>query len=121
MADERIVGRLVFLLGGFLVWAGHLTFLYGFHALVCARPNTGTETPGMNVVPLTIGAATLIAIGLNLAILLTAIRGRGPGIGGESDTAIRQFWRYGTAVVAGFSLLAVAWSGFPVIVIRSCG
>jgi hypothetical protein len=120
MAEASIVGRLVFLLGGFLVWAAHLTFLYGFHALVCARPNSGTEAADISV-PMVAGAATVIALGADVVILLTAVRGRGPGIGGEPDPALRRFWRYGTALVAGFSMIAVAWSGLPVLVIRSCG
>ncbi len=118
MAAAGFIGRLVFFTGGLLVWAAHFTFLYGFHALVCARPGTGTVTPG--VVAVTIGAATLVAIAVNVAILLMAMRGQGPGISGEEDPAMRQFWRFGTAMVAAFSLVAIVWSGIPVLVIPPC-
>jgi hypothetical protein len=121
MAEAGFVGRLVFFLGGLLVWAAHFTFLYGFHALVCARPGAGTTALGFSVVSMTIGVATVIAVGIIAAIGVTAMRGRGPGIRTETVPALREFWRYGTVVIAAFSLVAVIWSGIPALVVLPCG
>jgi len=120
MAHHGIVVKLLWLSGGFLVWALHLTLVYGFNALACARLFTGTAASGTSVIQLVVLAVTVVAIGLNVAILIAALLGRGPGIDDEPDPETRHFWRYLTALAAGFSVIAVIWAGLPVLLVAGC-
>ncbi len=113
--------RLAFLLSGFLIWALHFGFAYGLTAIACARGFSGNSSGGFGVVPLAIVAATGFAVVLQGLVAITAGRGRGPGIGGEPDTSVREFWRYATVGVAVLGAVAVAWTGVPVLIVRPCG
>ncbi len=56
------------------------------------------------------------------AVLLLSLRGSGAGIRvGERDREAAHFLRYTTAVIAGLSLLAIAWDGLPALIIPVCG
>ena len=54
------------------------------------------------------------------AIGYSAATGRGPGIAGESNDSVRQFWRFGTLVLAGAGLIAIVWTGATLLVIPPC-
>jgi hypothetical protein len=113
--------RLLFLTAGFLVWALHFGFVYGLNALACARGFSGNMIGGFGVVPVVIVAATVVALLLQGLIAITAVSGRGPGIGGEPDTSVRAFWRYTTAALSALSAVSVFWTAVPVLFTQSCG
>lgn len=120
MARYAFPAKLTFFLGGFLVWAAHFGFIYGFTGLACARAWHESHLLGFGVVPVTLVAATGIALLINATILLTAFAERGPGIQDEADESLRAFWRYGTALIAMLSSVAVLWDGLPSILVRAC-
>jgi hypothetical protein len=113
--------RLVFLLSGFLIWALHFGLVYAVTAFACARGFSGNSSPGSSIVPLTVAAATCVAVVLQGAIVVCAGRGRGPGIGGEPDTSVREFWRTSTMGIAVLGAVAVTWTAVPVFFVRPCG
>ncbi|KON81421.1 hypothetical protein PA01_07210 [Azoarcus sp. PA01] len=86
---------------GVIVWALHFSVIYGLTALACARA-------AAQAVPWVIGAATLVASGVCVAIIVREL-GRGPGF--ESWLAA------GLAVLA---LLAVLWEALPVLMVAPC-
>lgn len=113
--------RLAFLLSGFLIWALHFGLVYAVTAFACARGFSGNSGGGSGIVTLTIAAATGFAVVLQGSIVICAGRGRGPGIGGEPDTSVREFWRTATAGIAVLGAVAVAWTAVPVFFVRPCG
>lgn len=119
MAEARFVSRITFLTGGLLVWAVHFTLVYGLNTLACTRLD-GTSVLGVRVVPVAIGIATVVAAGLNLLLLASALRGRGPGIADEHDASVRHFWRFGTGMIAALGLVAVVWGGLPALIVNPC-
>ena len=94
--------RALWISSGILLWALHFTAIYGFTALACAR-----DFP--RAVPWVIGAATLVAAALAVALIATRWRRRG------------DFLDWITAGVAAFALLAILWEAFPVLVVPACG
>jgi hypothetical protein len=112
--------KLVFLLSGLLIWVLHFLFVYGLNGLACARGFGGNIAWGVGVVPLVVVAATVIAVLLEVWVLAVAFAGGGPGINGEADRSVREFWRFTTATIAGLSLIAVVWTGLPAFFIDPC-
>jgi hypothetical protein len=83
-----------------VVWAVHFGLIYGFTGLACAR---GWE----RAVPWTVGAATILAAVLTLALILTNLSS--------------GFTRWMTAAVAALALVAILFEGVPVLLIPACG
>ena len=109
MTPMGFTRRLLFLLSGLLVWAVHFGLVYAVTALACARGFSGNSSGGFGVVPLVIAAATCFAVILQGLVGFAAGRGRGPGIGGEVDTSVREFERYATVGIAVLGAVAVVW------------
>jgi hypothetical protein len=84
---------------GVVVWALHFTLIYGFTALACAR-GFGAAAPWV------VGAATLVAAALAVALVLTNLD--------------REFTRWMTAAVAAAALLAILWEGLPAVMVQAC-
>jgi hypothetical protein len=85
---------------GPLLWALHLTALYGFTALACARGFA-------HAVPWVIAVATLV---LGAAAALLMLRFSKP-----------QFMDWLTAALAALSLVAIVWQALPVLLVSPCG
>lgn len=112
--------KLTFFLSGFLVWAAHFGLVYGINGLACARGVASQPVAGTSLAAISVAAATVIAAIVIVAVLVLAIAGRGPGIRHEADGALRAFWRYGTIAIASLGVIAVLWSGLPVLIISPC-
>jgi hypothetical protein len=121
MRSPGFVLKLLFFLGGLLIWGSHFLFVYGFNGIACARGFDRNAVFGIGIVPLTVAVVTVLAMAASILIVGLAVAGRGPGITHECDQALQQFWRLGTAVVASFSTIAVAWTGLPALIIPPCG
>ncbi|MDC7785046.1 hypothetical protein PQJ75_02130 [Rhodoplanes sp. TEM] len=116
-ARPGFLTKMLFLNAGLVLWAAHFGFVYGLTGVVCAR-GLGTAWPA--AVPFVVAFATVVAAGLSLVVLFAAVLGRGPGIAGEPDPALRVFWRSVTGGVAVFGFVAIVWSGLPAVLIRPC-
>jgi hypothetical protein len=93
--------RALWIASGVIVWALHFTALYGFTALACARGFP-------RALPWVIGAATLAAAALAVAIIALAYSKR------------RDFVDWIAAGVAAFALLVIAWEALPVLFVPAC-
>lgn len=121
MSERRLISKIFFLLAGLLIWAGHFGAVYAFNATACARAFAGLALWGVGIVPAVVGVLTLAALAADIAVLVLAQAGRGPGIAGATDPATAEFWRFATMALAGLSLVAVAWAGLPALVVPPCG
>ncbi len=93
--------QLALMSGGVVVWALHFGALYGGTALACAR--------GMApVVPVIVGAATLLAVLLLVPMLMLGLRRR------------HEFEGWLGGVLAAFALVAVLWEALPVLIVEAC-
>jgi hypothetical protein len=93
--------RALWISSGVIVWALHFTAVYGFTALACARGFP-------RVVPWAIGAATLVALGLAVAIVAKGYRERS------------AFIDWMTAGVAGLALIAIAYESAAALLAPLC-
>lgn len=115
---ERFVTQILLMTAGLIIWAAHLGFVYGLNALACTFDFARLELFGMALTTLTIGVATLVALGAELLVLSFAVAGRGAmGFGGEEQL---RFMGPITATLAGLSAVAVLWQGLPVLVVPAC-
>jgi hypothetical protein len=95
--------------GGVIIWAAHLTVIYGFTALACARGFASAAWLGLSVVQWTVGAATLLAALATLALIVPAVR-----------AARTDFEAWLSASVSGLALIAIAWEGMPALMVPAC-
>jgi len=116
----RFPVKFLYLVSGLVIWATHFLLVYGLNGVACARRFSGTAGWENDVVPAAVLAATAVAIVINGVILIAAVLGRGPGIGAEPDASVRNFWQVTTALLAGLSIVAVAWTGLPALMIGPC-
>jgi hypothetical protein len=120
MNTPGFVRKLSFFLSGFILWFVHFGVLYGINGLACARGFAMEPVAGTNITVMSIVVATAIATVALIAVLFLAAAGRGPGISQETDESVRQFWRFGTIAIALLGIVAILWSGLPVLIIRPC-
>lgn len=119
-ASSRFAIETVRMLAGFLIWAAHLSVVYGVTALACARGFADMTVIGIGVVPLTISIATLVALLVTALVLVLAIRDLG-GLHTLPDSReTRRFLGFTTATVAGLALVAIAWNGLPALIVPAC-
>lgn len=119
MDEHGFIGKMLFMTGGLLIWALHFTLLYGFNAVACARGFADNNVFGVGVMPLVIGALTVLALAATAAVLARAVASGGArsmSPQGDSD----RFLSYAAAVVAALSLLAIIWNALPAFVVRAC-
>jgi hypothetical protein len=119
-ASSRYVAETLRMLAGLLIWAAHLTVIYGITALACARRFDDVRVLGIGIVPLTIAIATLIAMLATGLVLWLAVRDLGEIGRTPQGEGTRRFFSFTTATVAGLSMVAIAWQGLPVLMIPPC-
>lgn len=117
------------LIVGPMVWAAHFLVVYVTTAIACAKDFFNHQVWGIDLVPFTVGIATLIAAVLIVdGIALSYRRWRGPpGARAEmpphdrSDKQSRyRFMAYAGLLLSGLSLVAILWVALPVLLIDSC-
>src|SRR3546814_3504695 len=121
MGIRRLPASAIGAFSGFLFLRGHFLAILAFAALACARGFADARLFGVGLVPLVIGAATILAALAAASVLMLAILGphrRTAGRGGAP--AHLHFLRWMAALVAGLSLVAIVWSGLPVLFGPAC-
>ena len=116
---ERPVPRLLFAAGGFVAWAAQFTVIYGVAGVVCARGYGGVTVLGIGLVPLTILAATLLALAATGLVLLGAARHR-RRMDGRTPAAER-FLNTTALLVGGLAAVSILWQGLPALIVPACG
>ena len=120
MSDRDSIGKMLFMIGGLLVWSVHFTVIYGFTTVACTMSFAIESVLGLGVVPLAIGAATLLALAMTGAVLITAVSGPIPPRSARYDDTTEHFMRYTAVVIAALSLVAIVWNALPVLIVTPC-
>jgi hypothetical protein len=116
---ERPIPRLLFAAGGFIAWAAQFTVIYGVAGVVCARGYGGVTLLGIGLVPITILAATLLALGATGLVLLGAARHRRRM--DERTPAPERFLNTTALLVGGLAAVSILWQGLPALIVPACG
>lgn len=103
-------------LAGILIWAGHLTLVYGFTALACARQFADVRIVGVGIVPLVVAAVTVLGWGAMALVFWSALH----LIRSERADPAARFLGYLTALFALLGLIGVTWQGVPSLIIPAC-
>jgi hypothetical protein len=106
MMRASVVGTILFILFGPIVWAAHLGVSYAAHAALCAA---GNRLPlGPNALPWVLGAATIVAV------LLIAVALLSPNVVRTPVGAVRQGEdaTFATAVMRTLGLLSLTGVGY---------
>ena len=101
-----------YLLFGPIVWAIHLTVLYGAHTLVCVHGAAGDTVAAIAL------AATVAAVALLLAAAFAFYRRRDSAHTGAS--AVTCFCRDVAMLLALVSAFGVAWAGATALIVAPC-
>ena len=120
MSDRASIAKMLFMIGGLLVWAIHFMIIYGFTAIACAKGFAITNVFGLGIIPLVIAAVTLLAWVTAGAVLGSAIAGSIPPRSARFNEATEDFLRYTAALIAMLSLVATAWNALPILVFTPC-
>jgi hypothetical protein len=105
--------------GGLLIWAAQFTIVYGVTAVACARGYGDRDLVGMPVVPLAIALATIVGLVSVGFIVLGAWR-RQRRLRADA-VSIDRFLASSTFLIGVVSLIAIAWTGLPALVLPGCG
>jgi hypothetical protein len=119
--SERIpTPRLLGMMAGLWIWAAQFTAVYGFTSLACARGFADWTVLGFNIVRLAIIVVTLISLALDAAVLLQALRTSRAPPDHATSTSGDALIAHTTATIAALSLLAIAYTGLPAIIVPVC-
>jgi hypothetical protein len=100
---------------GLIIWAAFFLFIYVFQAVACAKGWADKTIMGQGVVPLAVGAATVVALA---AVLFQIVRELSFPAGQDQTT---RFIRRTTVLFAWLAGVAILWSALPAVVLTSCG
>lgn len=106
---RRAIAAILYLLSGPLVWAAHLTIVYGGHTLACARGG------GPELAAWIIYAATALGVATLIGAIVYALRQHQA----ESDPVLR-FQHDVMGLMAFLSMAGVIWGGATVALIAPC-
>ena len=120
MSDGGAVDKMLFMIGGLLVWAVHFTIIYGFTTVACANGFAASRVLGIGLVPFVIGTATLLAWAATGLVLRSALSGPIPPRSARYGESIERFMQYTTATIAVLSFVAIAWNALPVLIVTPC-
>ncbi|GHA36075.1 hypothetical protein GCM10007989_35170 [Devosia pacifica] len=116
----RPIGTLVFLMAGPILWAAHLTLIYGSQSALCGFA-VGTGPSGSNTLAsASVIAGTVLVLGLLLALLIwphpvykTLSGAKMPG---DQQPLMLFVMRF----LNGLSILAVLYAGVAVQLLDAC-
>ena len=96
---------------GVVIWAVHLTVIYGYTGIACARRFDTSGPTWVALGPWVIGTATVLAAALALILIVPVVRSPEPP----------EFARWMSACVAAFALGAMVLEALPVLWVPLCG
>ncbi len=118
MVQGRRITRLFAATAGLIAWAVQFTVIYGVASVACARGYGHLTFVGIGLVPLTILAATVLALAATAVVMVHAARER-RGMGESTDPTDR-FLNTTTLLVGGLSLVTILWHGLPALIVPAC-
>jgi hypothetical protein len=118
MARRGFVPTFLYITAGLIVWAVRFLFVYSFAGVACARGWADSTIAGFRVVPFVIVAATIVGVAVTSMVLLRA--GRGVRRGQFGEERLDGFIHAVAALMAGLSILAMAWETIPAFTVPIC-
>lgn len=120
MDDSSFIHRTLLMISGLLIWAVQFGFVYTVTALACVRGFAGVEVLGIGIVPLAVVAATVASLALTAALMALPAREMRPTQSGEDIKPVDTFLTYTTVTIGALSLIAIALTGLPVLIVPAC-
>jgi hypothetical protein len=114
----KLIAAVLSLTFGLLIWALHLTLVYGVHTVACARDFTAVWFPGASFPVLAIVVITVLAM---IAIAAGSWRfTRGAERGTAAAQQERQFEIKVIKWVAWLASIGVFWAGIAALIVSPC-
>jgi hypothetical protein len=117
MPAANFIPTLLYMLGGLIIWGVRFLAAYSFTGIACARGWADREAE--NLVPLTIGVASLLALVACSALVAHAmlrLRVHSAPAGGENVRFVHGI----AAFVGAFAIVAIVWETLPVLIVPIC-
>jgi hypothetical protein len=114
MANRSFLAVLLSMLAGAVIWAVHLTIVYGLTSVACSR-GLGTDA-----VPLAVAVATGVAALAAAVVMVRSLRPIGPGAPDGDQAPVADFIRWVTAAIAGLALVAMILEGITAALVPPC-
>jgi len=117
--SRRTIGTLIFILTGPLLWAGHLTAIYGSQSSMCAF-GVGTSDGGQNLlVSGIIGVVTLAFVAL-IGVAMARPHTVLGWLARREPPPDRTFLTWVMRLLAALSALAIIYAGAAAIILPAC-
>jgi hypothetical protein len=116
---RRTIGTLLYLLAGPLLWAAHLTVIYGSQSSLCAFDIGETAAGNNSLATTVILVATAVCIGLVVAMTLRPQSIFGWLALGEVSPD-RPFLVWAMRLLSALSVLAILYVGLAAIILPAC-
>lgn len=116
MDSSHPMARLFWMMSGLIFWGAQFTIIYAVTSVACARGWYRFSLLGLDLVRANIVGATLLALAATALVLwraLVAERAR-------QDDPSEHFIETVTVWISGLSLLAIAYNGFPALILPAC-
>jgi hypothetical protein len=109
MTDPGFTGTVLRMFGGPVIWLLHFLTIYSLTALACQRGFATARWLGMEVVPLSIGIATFVALAALSMLIVRAL----PSLHTDFADAM-------TVAASSLAALAITWETLPVYMVPTC-
>ena len=110
---RKLVGAVLYLLAGPIVWAVHFTIIYSTHALLCARGLAGGPVDARVIIA--------VATGIGLVISITATLAGWWSRGANRDTkGVSAFQHDAMSLLALLATIGIAFGGATALFVTPC-
>jgi hypothetical protein len=117
--EGAFVPLLLYMTAGVLIWAAYFLATYGAVGVSCARKFDDARLFGIPLLPLGIGAATVMALAATAAMVMATLRRYGSGRRASDSTG--SFVHFTAMVLALLAFVAIVWNGIPALLLHDCG
>ena len=117
MDRSHPTAQLFWMTSGFVFWAAQFTIIYGITGVACARGWYHFALLGLDVVRASIASATALALAATALVFWRAFSARGRSAHNDPS---ERFVETVTLWVCGLSLVAIAYSGLPAVILPAC-
>jgi hypothetical protein len=117
MEGAHPMARLLWMTSGLVFWAAQFTIIYGITAVACARGWWEIPLLGLDLVRVSVAAATLLALAATAVVLWRASRARGRG---PDEEPSERFVKSVTIWVCALALVAIVYNGLPALILPAC-
>lgn len=116
MDRSHPMARLFWMMSGLIVWAAQFTIIYAVTSVACARGWYRFSLLGLDLVRVSIAAATLLALAATALVFWRALSDERSA----QDEPSERFIETLTLWICGLSLVAIAYNGVPALILPAC-